>query len=93
MTLQIQDTFAEAHRLGLTTGFTGTFAELRTRVCEVINAMAPRAEVDPEDLDDVDPNEDGFLAYERHLEDRGWADAFAEEQHLRTYGLAPLELV
>lgn len=93
MTLQIQDTFAEAHRLGLTAGFAGTFAELRTRVCEAVNALAPRAEVDSEDLDDVDPNEDGFLAYERHLEDRGWADTFAEEEHLRSYGLVALELV
>lgn len=91
MTLEIQDTFTEAHRLGLTAGFIGTFAELRTRVCEAVNAMAS-LEFDPEELDDVDPNEDGFLAYERHLEDRGWADAFAEEQHLLSYGLAPLEL-
>jgi len=45
------------------------------------------------DEDEHDPDEDGFLAYERHLEDRGWADKFAEEQHMLSYGPVPLEML
>lgn len=93
MTLQIQDTFTEAHHLGLTAGFVGTFTELRTLVCEAVNTVAPLVEIQSEEFDDVDENEDGLLAYERHLEDHHWTDAFAEEQHLLSYDLAPLELV
>jgi len=54
-----------------------------------------RREPDEAFIDDGehDPDEDGFLAYERHLEDRGWADKFAEEQHMLSYGPVPLEML
>lgn len=79
MSLFTQDLFAEAHALGVTTGFVGTFADLQQLVLEAT---------------DVDPNEDGFLAYERHLEDAGWADKFWEEDAMLTgaMGLPPLDL-
>jgi hypothetical protein len=52
-----QDLFAEAKALGLTTGFVGTYAELKELVYE---ATAP-----------VDPDEDGSLAWARWAEG-GW---------------------
>jgi hypothetical protein len=79
MSLFTQDLFAEARTLGLTDGFVGTFADLQQLVLEATL---------------VDPNEDGFLVYERHLEDQGWADKFWEEDAMRTgaMGLPPLDL-
>lgn len=36
MSLFVQDTFAEAHRLGVTDGFVGTFAELHTATTQAV---------------------------------------------------------
>ena len=63
MSLFVQDVFAEARRLSVTTGFVGTFADLKEAVATA-------------DYDTTcwDPDEDGSLAYERYLES-GWPGA------------------
>lgn len=44
MSLFVQDTFAQAHAYGLTTGFVGTYAELKERLWE-LEAEESAAEV------------------------------------------------
>jgi len=63
MSLFVQDLFAEAHRLGVTDGFVGTYVDLKTAV--------DNATYDPACWD---PDEDGSLAYLRYVEG-GWPGA------------------
>ena len=67
MTLFAQDVFAEAKALGLTDGFVGTYSDLHQLLLE---ATA-----------DHQPDEDGDLAYQRHLENQGWHAAQAQEAY------------
>jgi hypothetical protein len=72
MSLFVQDTFAEAKALGLTDGFVGTYADLQALVFE--------ANLPPQ------PDEDGDLAYQRHLENQGWFAAQAQEAYEASFG-------
>jgi hypothetical protein len=73
----VQDLFAEAKRLGLTDGFVGSYADLKELVNE---ATAP-----------FQPDEDGDLAYQRHLENQGWYAAQAQEAYEASFGFPALD--
>lgn len=70
-----QDVFASARAAGLLVpGFVGSFADVK----EALNALAAE--------DDYQPDEDGDLAYQRHLENQGWYAAQAQEAYEAQYG-------